>query len=388
MEMFEYTSPTTILFFMLYGGAAILSALLCFYLLLRRGNAIAADITPPIRLRRWAASFFALGALGHVWWYLFYAYSYDALPTHDVVPDTGMKGVVHYAGYVVVVVLDCVTMPITIAGTLLAMLQDRRRPVYPVAIATIPIMVLGGLQIAFPGKEYLIPALIYTLALYVTFTVYMFVAVRQYGRWLLDNYADLEHKEVWWTSSLLLLFLLLVTIYGFASDSPSLLLMRVLDFLLFALLLWRVETLPPLEAGTETETVAETVTEEETQQQPSAIAAYINLDKIEQQLKTHCIDTHLYLQHDLTLNQLAHAIGTNRSYLSLYFSRQGITYNTYINNLRITHFINLCQETTQAGRPVAAQQLASDSGYRSYSTFSLAFKQRMGQTVTAWLRDI
>ena len=388
MEMFEYTSPTTILFFMLYGGAAILSALLCFYLLLRRGNAIAADITPPMRLRRWAASFFALGALGHVWWYLFYVFSYDALPKYDDVFSMGKDGMVHYVGYVVAVVLDCMTMLITIAGTLLAMLQDRRRPVYPVAIATIPIMVLGCFQIAFPGKEFLISALIYTLALYVTFTVYMFVAVRQYGRWLLDNYADLEHKEVWWTSSLLLLFLLLVTIYGFSSDSPSLLLIRILDFLLFALLLWRVETLPLLEAGTETETVAETVTEEETQQQPSAIAAYINIGKIEQQLKTHCIDTHLYLQHDLTLNQLAHAIGTNRSYLSLYFSRQGITYNTYINNLRINHFINLCQETTQAGRPVAAQQLASDSGYRSYSTFSLAFKQRMGQTVTAWLRDI
>jgi len=34
-----------------------------------------------------------------------------------------------------------------------------------------------------------------------------------------------------------------------------------------------------------------------------------------------------------------------------------------------------------------AQQLAHESGYRNYSTFSLAFKQRMGQTVTAWMRN-
>lgn len=91
-------------------------------------------------------------------------------------------------------------------------------------------------------------------------------------------------------------------------------------------------------------------------------------------LAKHCVDTQLYLQHDLTLQQLAQAIGTNRSYLSQYFSRQGITYNTYINNLRINHFISHCQEVAAAGQPVVAQRLASESGYRSYSTFSLAFK--------------
>lgn len=34
-----------------------------------------------------------------------------------------------------------------------------------------------------------------------------------------------------------------------------------------------------------------------------------------------------------------------------------------------------------------AQQLAHESGYRSYSTFSLAFKQRIGQSVASWMRD-
>ena len=34
-----------------------------------------------------------------------------------------------------------------------------------------------------------------------------------------------------------------------------------------------------------------------------------------------------------------------------------------------------------------AQQLAQESGYHSYSTFSTAFKQRMHKSVTAWMRD-
>ena len=113
----------------------------------------------------------------------------------------------------------------------------------------------------------------------------------------------------------------------------------------------------------------------------------LDLAQIERLWAEHCVDTQLYLQHDLTVQQLAQAIGTNRLYLSQYFSRQGITYNTYINNLRINHFISRYQEAVAAGKPIVAQQLASESGYRSYSTFSLAFKQRTGQSVTAWIHS-
>lgn len=104
-------------------------------------------------------------------------------------------------------------------------------------------------------------------------------------------------------------------------------------------------------------------------------------------LQKHCIDTQLYLQHDLTLHQLSRAIGTNRYYLSQYFSSQNMNYNTYINNLRINHFVSLYGEAVARHQLFTLQQLASESGFRSYSTFSLAFKQRMGMNVTAWMRE-
>ena len=59
-----------------------------------------------------------------------------------------------------------------------------------------------------------------------------------------------------------------------------------------------------------------------------------------------------------------------------------MSYNVYINDLRIKHFVSLYREAIAANRSFTAQQLAHDSGYQSYSTFSLAFKQRMGQSVT------
>ena len=104
-------------------------------------------------------------------------------------------------------------------------------------------------------------------------------------------------------------------------------------------------------------------------------------------LKQQCEDTQLFLQHDLTLSHLAHALGTNRTYLSLYFSSQGTTYNAYINDLRIRHFECLYREAVTAGRDVTAQELAVQSGYRSYRTFSQAFKERKGQSVTAWMNE-
>ena len=55
MNLLEQTSPQSILFFMLYGVTGVVPLMAALYLLLCRGNAFAPDITPSVRLRRWAA---------------------------------------------------------------------------------------------------------------------------------------------------------------------------------------------------------------------------------------------------------------------------------------------------------------------------------------------
>jgi AraC-like DNA-binding protein len=61
--------------------------------------------------------------------------------------------------------------------------------------------------------------------------------------------------------------------------------------------------------------------------------------------------------------------------------------NTYINGLRIRHFINLYHEAAATHQPVTVQQLAFQSGFRSYNTFSVAFKKIMGMNTTEWIRE-
>lgn len=46
-------------FILFYGGVIAMALIASSYLWFRRANAIAPDITSPIRLRRWTAAFFA-----------------------------------------------------------------------------------------------------------------------------------------------------------------------------------------------------------------------------------------------------------------------------------------------------------------------------------------
>ena len=339
-----------------------MDAVACIYLLFRRANAFAPDVTPPARLRRWTAAFFAILALGHLWY----------LPTAVLTsPDAIMLSML-IGG-----LLDCLTtIPVAII-ILFCMLQDRRRPLWPPFVMMLPIII--GLVVCMINCNYdLLPMMrVYMSFLAAGLVIYMVHSVRQYGRWLRDNYADLEHKEVWQSFLVLAAILTMFGIYvsGFGGMAYEYI-VQVCGLFLIFYLLWRVETLQTLEQTTplpDREGLGESLP--------------LSLDEIGQLLQQHCVSTQLYLQHDLSVADLARAIGTNRSYLSQYFSRKNTTYNTYINNLRIDHFVNLYREATTAQRSFTAQQLASDSGYRSYSTFSLAFKQRMGQTVTAWMRE-
>ena len=239
---------------------------------------------------------------------------------------------------------------------------------------------------------------VYMLLLCLLFSVYMVFAIRQYGRWLNDNYADLENKKVWLIQVVSLVCMLMFVLYTLATSWVLIFSIHIVELVLVGLLLWRVETLPELNSltpdsapiGEGSEDLPDSSKSTTELSEPLAPLKGVGgeaLANIEQLMDERCVGGQLYLQHDLSLLQLAQTLGINRFYLSQYFSRQGTTYNAYINDLRIRHFMRLYREAVQNGQTIVAQQLANDSGYRSYSTFSLAFKQRMGKSVTAWMRE-
>ena len=359
--MYAYQSLQDYLFLMLYGGVTMLAFAAGLYLWLRRSNTIVPGVTPPRALRQWTALFFITAALSHVWWFV--------LGVYWLTDDRLVRNIT-------AVTLDYITLVPLVMGMLLHMLQDRRRRLWPWVLVQVPVVAIAAIGIIKHDEFYGLGMTHYwQMVVTIIFLIYYIHALVQYGRWLHDNYADLEHKEVW-QSLLFVVFIFIV--YEVYSTNPGVMAKEYLaqfnTVIIVGFLLWRVESLQTLEVKETDKPMNEP--EDSLVVLPSNIGAM---------LQEFCETPKLYLLHDLTLAQLSEAVGTNRTYLSTYFSQQGISYNTYINRLRIAHFERLYRDSLTAQQFVTAQQLAHECGFKSYSTFSVAFKQFKGQTVTAWM---
>ena len=359
--MYAYQSIQDNLFLMLYGGVAMFSLVASLYLLLRRNNAIASAVTPPRALRWWTAAFFFMSAMSHVWWYI--------LGIYWLADDRLTRNII-------CIMLDHITLVPLVMAVLLRILQDRQRRIWPWVV--LQVLVIGGAAMGIAthndyGLDLMHNCQVVIVVIFVTYYIYALV---RNGRWLRENYADLEHKEVW--QSLLFAFVLIV-VYEVYSTNPGDMfreyLSQVNTILIMSFLLWRVETLQELSAD---DASTPDVEEDDADNSPAVDIGAL--------LQRYCEEPKLYLQHDLTLAQLSEALGTNRTYVSQYFAQQDITYNTYINRLRIEHFEQIYREAVESLRPCTAQQLAYDCGFNSYSTFYAAFKLFKNQTVTAWMK--
>ena len=368
------------LFYVLYGGVAVLNVIASLYLLFRRSNAIAPDITSPVRLRRWIAALFAASALSHLW----------NLPVFFLASSDDVM-----LSYLVGSLLDCMTVGPLAIIILFVMIQDRRRPLWPAAVMVFPAVIVIGLAIASRNDDFLLILYAYVILLFIGLVVYMVREVRQYGHWLRDNYADLEHKEVWQTFVVLTIVLLALGVYTYAIEGMAYeYYIQVIDVMLVCYLLWRVETLSDLslfasDANEETVVMTHVEDDDHSSSMRNCSASPLGMSKnIGHLLKQHCEESQLYLQYDISLTELAKQIGTNRVYLSQHFAMQGTTYNAYINGLRIQYFINLYHEAAATHQTTTVQQLAYQSGFRSYGTFNTAFKKSMGMTATEWIRTM
>ena len=227
--MYEYQGLQDIYFIMLYGTAASLALVACLYLLLRRGNAFAYDVKSSRVLRGWTAAFMAAVAASHLWW---------VLPGRNFFTDD------HFVRNTIAITLDHLTFVPLMMCVLIRILQDRRRPLWPLIPLFAPIAVVAVVCLLTHNRIFESVIECYTAFVAFIFLIYYVRAVRQYGRWLLDNYADLERKEVW--QSLFLLAFILFAHIAYTTNEGSLFmeyLAQVNTLIIIAFLLWRVETL-------------------------------------------------------------------------------------------------------------------------------------------------
>ena len=233
--MYDYRGLQDVFFIMLYGMAGFFALLACLYLLLRRGNAfVGEEIKSSLRLRRWTAVLLAAMAASHVWWYV--------IGMYWLADDWLVRTIT-------VIMLDHSTLVPLVMGVLLAMLQDRRRPLWPWLVVQSPVVAFGivGIDQRSWLYGYELPHY-YQLGCIVAFISYYIYALRQYGRWLRDNYADLEHKEVWQSLTFAVVLFAVYSLYtSNMGEMAREYLSQVISIVIIAFLLWRVETLEELE---------------------------------------------------------------------------------------------------------------------------------------------
>lgn len=93
----------------------------------------------------------------------------------------------------------------------------------------------------------------------------------------------------------------------------------------------------------------------------------------------------LYLNPNLTLMDVAKRVGTNRTYMSEYFSRVlQDTFYDYINRLRLE---NMSLPTMREHPEFTLEHVAQISGFNSMSTFRRAFTKHTGMSPGQWRRE-
>ena len=367
--MYEHQGLQDVFFIMLYGSAAMMALLAAVYLVLRNGNALAPSIKSSHQLRCWAAAFLTAVAASHIWWYV--------LGIYWLKEDRLLRNIIAIS-------LDRLTLVPLMMCILLRMLQDRHRSFRSIAAAMVPFAVIAVVSMVTHDKNYELYTECYSLLLCFFFLINYILALRHYGRWLRDNFADLEHKEVWQSMALFSFILVVYLVYTLSGGTLfTEYLAQVFTIFIIAFVVWRIETLQELKV-VETDDVV--VNPDGISINEKTSSTVVTPENIGEMLQKYCINRKVYLLEDLTLTQLSEIIGTNRTYLSQYFALQKITYNAYINNLRIEHFVHLYNRAVQSGKPFTTRSLVYQCGFKSYSTFAFAFKQSKGLTLTKWTK--
>ena len=124
---------------------------------------------------------------------------------------------------------------------------------------------------------------------------------------------------------------------------------------------------------------------EQEQEQPQNIHRNPSSAIVEGVLERIVEEQQLYLVKNLTLTDLAEAMGTNRTYVSNYLSQvRGQTFYDYINQIRIEKkSVPLLREHPE----YTLDYVANESGFASISTFRRAFLKLTGKTPRQFITD-
>ena len=253
----------------------------------------------------------------------------------------------------------------------------------------------------------------YAMGVLTTASVIHFAA--RYHRYLSTHYSYVENLDVRWVVVSCLAFFSLLIIYNLAFHQTTWLSEALYN--LFSLVLWtflfvyakrhrvlrwlqpkrtnetqsaaaatqcvleeRMDSTEPdaLEERSEGECIEEEEAIIESDEETSTVT--INEEQIARQLTEIMTQRQLYLNPKLTLKEVAAAIGTNMTYLSIYLNhRLNASFYDYVNCYRVEEACRILSRMS-GGERINMTEVAQRSGFNSVSTFNRNFKKTKGIT--------
>lgn len=194
--------------------------------------------------------------------------------------------------------------------------------------------------------------------------VWTFVQIPRYRRWLREQYSYRNPLLLQWLYIILFSFFIVLCLY--IIDCFQLNIRLEISYMLCNIGLWIVignailRIYPLINQLTATEPLDSAVPEHTLSARLTRLFA----------------EEKLYLNPQLQLNDVARALGTNRTYMSRHFNNeQGVTFYDYVNEFRLNHATGLLQNTDDTLPDIAEQ-----SGFNSLSTFRRQFARKFGCT--------
>jgi len=246
--------------------------------------------------------------------------------------------------------------------------------------------------------------IIYDIVLFVSplfslvVTILFEFSIKKHTAMLRDNVGDFERFDLRWSAVVIavLFFVHLIwsihglSKHGWFSDSP------IDDFLVFNII-WCFITmayvlfvthkvvnlyvfeLPPEE---EEDTLLQGENKDDLGTTPEYYGVLGNID-IDLQMATH----KFFHDPTLTLQKLAIHLGTNRQYLSNYINKEkNKTFYEYINDYRLEEAKDILDNWGDNPQQ-SLEDVASMSGFNSYSTFFRSFVKKYGETPSKYLKN-
>lgn len=200
-----------------------------------------------------------------------------------------------------------------------------------------------------------------------TIVVVGWVKVHRRIKYIHDNFSNIDHIDVAWLKSVFAFVIISQLAWLFTSLYATIttdIVYYISVILLWLMVLHYSWDFRPIDVE------KDTLSHNEQKNIVSVISEGM-LEQIVEEQK-------LYLKKDLTLADLGHVLGTNRTYVSNYLSQvRGQTFYDYINQMRIEKVsIPMMREHPE----YTLDYVATQSGFASISTFRRAFIKLTGQT--------